>query len=79
MLAKFYHILNILHSFLDKSRTDTTENIVEEKTFGSPGLFENRSEHENCKHIKENVAESAVHEHISDKLCRIKVTCEEKM
>ncbi len=79
MLAKFYHILDILYSFLDKSRTDTAENIVEEETFGSPGLFENRSEHENSKHIKENVAESAVHKHISDKLCRIKVTCEEKM
>ena len=53
VVAKLRYILNILHSFLDKSRTDTAENIVKEETFGSPGLFENRSEHKNGKHIKE--------------------------
>ena len=60
VVAKFRYILNILYPFLDKSRTDTAENIVKEETFGSPGLFENRSEHKNGKHIKENVAESCM-------------------
>ena len=79
MLAKLRYILNILHSFLDKSRTDTADNIVKEETLRSPGLNEKRSEHKNGKHIEKNVAEPAMHEHISDKLCRIEVTGEEKM
>ena len=32
-MAKFRYILNILYPFLDKSRTDTAENIVKEETF----------------------------------------------
>ena len=79
MLAQFRYVLNILNPFLNESCTDTAKDIVKQETFGAPGLFENRSEHKNGKHIKENVAESAVHKHISDKLCRIKVTCKEKM
>ena len=55
------------------------KDIVKQETFGTPGLFENRSEHENGKHIKKYMAEPAMHKHVRDELCRIEITCEEKM
>ena len=78
-MAVVYYIFDVLHSFLDESCTDTTGDIIKKETFRSPGPLKNSSKHENGKHIEKNVAESAMHEHISDKLCRIEVTGEEKM
>ena len=79
VMAQFRHILDVLHSFLDESCTDAAGDIVKQETFRSPGSFENRAEHENSEHIEEDVAEPAVHEHISDELRQVEVTCEEKM
>ena len=79
MLAQFRYVLNILNPFLNESCTDTAKDIVKQETFGAPGLVENRSEHENGKHIKKYMAEPAMHKHVRDELCRIEITCEEKM
>ena len=52
--------------FLCDRGTKSAKEVVEEELLPAPFLLENRSEHKDGEHIKEQVGEVGVHEHIGE-------------
>ena len=79
ILHSLNEILRQLPHFLAQSRSKTAHEVVGEESAGANGAFDNATEHPECKHIEEKVAQSAVEEHISDRLPKVEIISQYKM
>ena len=61
------------HDFMQEKRTQTTGQIVVEKALCPPNSLQLRPKHEQREHVKEQVTEPRMHEHVGDHLPRLKL------
>ena len=52
--------------------SNSSEDVIDDKSFWSPGIFYRTTKHPNREHIKEQMAKTTMHKHVSNQLERLK-------
>ena len=69
----------ILHQFLYQTGTYSARNVIKKEFLWSPHIFHHATEHPKSEHIKKDMLEIRMHEHVCEQLIDLKIGCKEKM
>ena len=64
----FAGIVHILNELLTQAGTNAAENVLKKEFVSTPYILYHTTEHPECKHIKEQMRETGMHEHICQQL-----------
>ena len=64
----------MVYQSIEKRSADTRNKIKNQEPLAAPDLFEHRTKHEQSIHIKKEMPETAMHEHVGDILIEMKIT-----